>query len=612
MRAQPVEAAEVHSLLAYYNLSAEVFESADRAVVIEHLARLAAQGDFVPALRVRRVAALDSRSSNTNNSIEEECWLEPGSPSRLAILDAAIRSGQVAALLSKVRRVRDVRKTKELRTFLRHSALVSISSGATVLCGSRCNPIMPAHIPFSSAALLPPSYASTANLTQLHWNALQQTIGPGEMELAADLRGNRSSDDVSEGDASTGGEAVDVRRLLSDSPLWVAALNDSMPFLEAAGFVCRVTEPDTVSAELSLLEAAPLHSLRLHLLLCCTADLLRSELHKFEPGFWPGGACVDDLRRVHRVQLWNRLLWLVVEPWNKDLQVREQVHAVRQQLLLYVSQSSAPFELKLNVTDALRNLSLVYSSAQTPGESSAALEQRLSKVQPQDPAARNSTSDRNLSYYAMLDELAARKAASGTDVDDAALPRLTFNYTESRLYLSLGALVPPSFDERYTKDMLASTLGFWAARAIIGAQRDVAPGWGLATCLAAQAGVGLSQREKDALFTAALAFKVTLDSALQLSGNRLETPRERDRIRLVFRTACGSICSSSSRYPSHHEAGQPERRPPIREGSNGGRRRAVADRTTCHAAVLNAPLFFRLFGCEPTSRMAQAGVCPLA
>ncbi|KAL1474713.1 hypothetical protein MTO96_037785, partial [Rhipicephalus appendiculatus] len=61
-----------------------------------------------------------------------------------------------------------------------------------------------------------------------------------------------------------------------------------------------------------------------------------------------------------------------------------------------------------------------------------------------------------------------------------------------------------------TQDVLAATLGFWAARAIISAQRDVAPGWGLATCLSAQAGVGLSVREKDALFTAALAFKVSL------------------------------------------------------------------------------------------------------
>ncbi|XP_070394106.1 uncharacterized protein [Dermacentor albipictus] len=543
MKAPPVEAAEVRSLLAHYNLSAEVFELADRAVVIEHLARLATQGDFVPALRVRRTAALDSRSRNTNNSIEEECWLEPGSPSRLAILDAAIRSGQVAALLS---------------------------------------------------------------------TALQLTIRTGEMEQAADLRGNRSTDDGSEGGAATAGAATDVRVLLSDSPLWAAALSDSVPFLEAADFACRVTEPDTVSAELSLLEAAPLQSLRLYLLLCCTAGLLRSELRKFEPGFWAEGACVDDLRRVHRVQLWNRLLWLVVKPWNKDLQVREQVHAVRQQLVLYVGQSSAPFELKLNVTDALRNLSLAYDSVRKPEESSLGLEQERQLSKHLDPAARNATGEWKWSYYAMLDQLAARKAASSTDVADAALPQLTFNYTESRLHLSLGVLVPPSFDERYSKDMLAATLGFWVARAIVGAQRDVTPGWGLATCLSAQAGTGLSLREKDALFTAALAFKVTLDSALQLSGNRLATPREHDRVRLVFRTACASICSSSSPHPSRHEDERPGRRPPVREGSDGGWRRADADRTTCHAAVLNAPLFFRLFGCEPTSRMAQAGVCPLA
>ncbi|KAH6920250.1 hypothetical protein HPB50_028761 [Hyalomma asiaticum] len=221
-----------------------------------------------------------------------------------------------------------------------------------------------------------------------------------------------------------------------------------------------------------------------------------------------------------------------------------------------------------------------------------------------DPA-RNETGDPQSAYYAVLDELAARKRAGRTDFADAALPRLAFNYTESRLYLSLGALVPPSFDDRYPKDVLAATLGFWAARAIIRAQRDVAPGWGLATCLSAQAGAGLSMPEKGALFTAALAFRVTLDAALQLTNNGLATERELDRVRLVFRAACGSICSASS---SSRDTG---RRPLVRREDSGSWR-LDAGRTVCHAAVLNAPIFFRLFGCEPTSRMAQAGVCPLA
>ncbi|XP_075722527.1 uncharacterized protein LOC142765420 [Rhipicephalus microplus] len=202
----------------------------------------------------------------------------------------------------------------------------------------------------------------------------------------------------------------------------------------------------------------------------------------------------------------------------------------------------------------------------------------------------------------MLDELATQKAALHTDVADAALPQLAFNYTESRLYLSLGALVPPSFDERYSKDVLAATLGFWVARAIISAQRDVAPGWGLATCLSAQAGVGLSVHEKDALFTAALAFKVSLHSALRLTNNRLASEQERDQIRLVFRAACGSICSATSSRDPHRV---------VRQEDNEGWR-LDARRTVCHAAVLNVPVFFRLFDCEPMSRMAQAGVCPLA
>ncbi|KAL1475145.1 hypothetical protein MTO96_037502, partial [Rhipicephalus appendiculatus] len=127
-------------------------------------------------------------------------------------------------------------------------------------------------------------------------------------------------------------------------------------------------------------------------------------------------------------------------------------------------------------------------------------------------------------------------------------------------------------------DVLAATLGFWAARAIISAQRDVAPGWGLATCLSAQAGVGLSVREKDALFTAALAFKVSLDSALQLTNNRLASERERGRIRLVFRAACGSICSaSSSRDPpatgaQRRQRGLAPRRPPDRVPCGGSQR----------------------------------------
>nr|XP_054932288.1 uncharacterized protein LOC129387388 [Dermacentor andersoni] len=107
--------------------------------------------------------------------------MEPGSPWRLAILDAAIRSGQVAALLS---------------------------------------------------------------------TALQLTIRTGEMEQAADLRGNRSTDDGSEGDAATAGAATDLRILLSDSPLWVAALSDSVPFLEAADFACRVSALATRAAAL--------------------------------------------------------------------------------------------------------------------------------------------------------------------------------------------------------------------------------------------------------------------------------------------------------------------------------------------------------------------------
>ncbi|KAH6938417.1 hypothetical protein HPB50_009159 [Hyalomma asiaticum] len=590
MRGPPVDVVEVHSLLVHYNLSVRAFESADREVVIEHLARLAARGDYVPALRIRRVAAAVSPSSDANNSSADKCWLEPGSPSRFASLDAAIHSGQVAALLSKVRHV------------VAHDA---------------------------SRETLP---------------ALRFTISPHEMEQAADLRGNRSyHGSLLEGDAAATADAMDVRRLLSDSPLWVAALNASAPFIEESDFNCspwpvladstcttlgactikrlhlentvaytticryrvilycarlhgtceQVTEPDTVSTELYLLESAPLHSLRLYLLLCCTADLLRSELRKFDAGFWAGGACIDDLRRSHRVQTWNRLLWLVVEPWDKDLQVREQVHAVRDQLMLFVSHSSAPFELKLNVTDALRKLSLAYGSSRELQGSTAAVELQLSKPQLPDPA-RNETGDPQSAYYAVLDELAARKRAALTDFADAALPRLAFNYTESRLYLSLGAL-----------DVLAATLGFWAARAIIRAQRDVAPGWGLATCLSAQAGAGLSMPEKGALFTAALAFRVTLDAALQLTNNGLATERELDRVRLVFRAACGSICSASS---SSRDTG---RRPLVRREDSGSWR-LDAGRTVCHAAVLNAPIFFRLFGCEPTSRMAQAGVCPLA
>ncbi|KAL1426840.1 hypothetical protein MTO96_017920 [Rhipicephalus appendiculatus] len=303
-----VDAAEVHSLLAHYNLSVDVFESAARDVVIEHLVRLAAHGDLVPALRVRHVAPPASHSSTG-----EKCLLEPGSASRLASLDAAILSGQVAALLSK---------------------------------------------------------------------ALQFTISTDEVEQAAGLRGNRSSDNDPEFERDTAAstELVDVRRLLSDSPLWVAALNASVPFIEEANFICRVAEPDTVSAELHVLEVAPLHSLRIHLLLCSMADLLHSELRKFDAGFFAAGACIDDLRRMHRVQTWNRLLWLVVQPWKKDLKVREQVHSVREQLLLFVSQSSAPFELKLNITDALRNLSLAYARPREPEDPAVALGQLQSKV----------------------------------------------------------------------------------------------------------------------------------------------------------------------------------------------------------------------------------------
>ncbi|KAL3175745.1 hypothetical protein MRX96_000934 [Rhipicephalus microplus] len=372
--------------------------------------------------------------------------------------------------------------------------------------------------------------------------ALQLTISTGELEQAAALRGNRSCDDGLEYERDTvaTAELVDVRRLLSNSPLWVAALNAIVSFIEEANFICRVVEPDTVSAELHLLEAAPLHSLRMHLLLCTTADLLRSELRKFDAGFWAAGACIDDLRRVHHVQTWNRLLWLVVQPWKKDLRVREQVHSVREQLLLYVSQSSAPFELKLNVTDALRNLSLAYARPREPEDPAVALGQLQSK---QPDVARNDSIDRKWPYYAMLDELATQKAALHTDVADAALPQLAFNYTESRLYLSLGALVPPSFDERYSKH-----------------------------------------------------------SALRLTNNRLASEQERDQIRLVFRAACGSICSATSSRDPHRV---------VRQEDNEGWR-LDARRTVCHAAVLNVPVFFRLFDCEPMSRMAQAGVCPLA
>ncbi|KAL1480542.1 hypothetical protein MTO96_050936 [Rhipicephalus appendiculatus] len=292
-----------------------------------------------------------------------------------------------------------------------------------------------------------PEHRNPVHMTE---QALQLTISTDEVEQAAGLRGNRSSDNDPEfeRDAAASTELVDVRRLLSDAPLWVAALNASVSFIEEANFICRVAEPDTVSAELHVLEAAPLHSLRIHLLLCSMADLLHSELRKFDAGFFAAGACIDDLRRMHRVQTWNRLLWLVVQPWKKDLKVREQVHSVREQLLLFVSQSSAPFELKLNITDALRNLSLAYARPREPEDPAVALGQLQSK---QPDLTRNDSVDRKWPYYAMLDELATRNAASSTDVADAALPQLSFNYTESRLYLSLGALVPPSFDERYSK-----------------------------------------------------------------------------------------------------------------------------------------------------------------
>ncbi|KAH8008743.1 hypothetical protein HPB51_003390 [Rhipicephalus microplus] len=73
-----VDAAEVHSLLAHYNLSVEVFESAARDVIIEHLVWLAAHGDLVPALRIRRnVATPDSQSRreriNTRNAVHSVC-----------------------------------------------------------------------------------------------------------------------------------------------------------------------------------------------------------------------------------------------------------------------------------------------------------------------------------------------------------------------------------------------------------------------------------------------------------------------------------------------------------------------------------------------------------
>ncbi|XP_077512814.1 uncharacterized protein LOC144124006 [Amblyomma americanum] len=464
MKDHLVDAVEVHALLARHNLSAELFRSAERATVIEHLARLAEHGDLVPALRVRHAAAPhDAASSNTSDD-GEECWLQPGSPFRLASLEPAIRTGQLATLLSKV------------------------------------------------------------------------------------------------------------------------------------------ADADVVAAELHSLETAPLQALRLHLLLCSTANLLRSELRKLGPTFWPGGACVDDLHRAYPMRAWNRLLWLVVQPWNKDLQVREQVHAVRHHLLAYVDHSSAPFEQKVNVTDALRNLSLAYTRARDPESSAVQLELHYGKLP--DMGWNVTSGDRKWPYYATLDYLMANKPTPESAAADAALPEMAFNYTEHRLYLSLGALVPPAFDDDYDKDLLAATLGYWAARTILDAQRDVSPGWSLSTCLSVQAGGILSAQEKAGLFATALAFKVALDSAQELSGNRLATPRDRARMRLVFRAACGGLCElPSGRNIASKDA--PTRRMQPKFSVVDGHR-------MCHAAVLNAPLFFLLFGCEPTSQMSQTGVCPLS
>ncbi|KAK8784561.1 hypothetical protein V5799_009066 [Amblyomma americanum] len=380
MKDHLVDAVEVHALLARHNLSAELFRSAERATVIEHLARLAEHGDLVPALRVRHAAAPhDVASSNTSDD-GEECWLQPGSPFRLASLEPAIRTGQLATLLSK---------------------------------------------------------------------ALHLTINAGDLELAAKLRGNRSADEHYA--PAVEGEVVDVPSLLLDSPLWAAALGDSARFLEEKHNTCRV---------------------------------------------------------------------------------REQVHAVRHHLLAYVDHSSAPFEQKVNVTDALRNLSLAYTRARDPESSAVQLELH------------------------------------------------------------------------YGKDLLAATLGYWAARTILDAQRDVSPGWSLSTCLSVQAGGILSAQEKAGLFATALAFKVALDSAQELSGNRLATPRDRARMRLVFRAACGGLCElPSGRNLASKDA--PTRRMQSKFSVVDGHR-------MCHAAVLNAPLFFLLFGCEPTSQMSQTGVCPLS
>ncbi|XP_077552625.1 uncharacterized protein LOC144167125 [Haemaphysalis longicornis] len=281
------------------------------------------------------------------------------------------------------------------------------------------------------------------------------------------------------------------------------------------------------------------------------------------------------------------------------------MHAVRRQLTAYVNLSSCPSEVKMSVIDALRNLSLTYTGTPHAKEPSPARVQSSAL----DTQADNNSRD---NYYTMLAHIALRKTFPDVPMADTALPAITFNYTERRLYVSLGELVPPSFGEDFGKDLLAATFGFWMARTVVASLPDVGPGTHTALCVQQQvdiqagfqaANYSTEETNVSGLFSAAVAFKVALDTAMEFaSGDTLATPGHRARLRLLYRAVCGGLCLVPLKF-ADPAASAAESGPAPFGSKEAGK--------LCRAAVANSPLFFLLFDCEPTSRMAQAGVCSL-
>lgn len=100
------------------------------------------------------------------------------------------------------------------------------------------------------------------------------------------------------------------------------------------------------------------------------------------------------------------------------------------------------------------------------------------------------------------------------------------------------------------------------------------------SCLLSQA--SLEGHPQQALFGSALGFHAVYVSAVSATASLSV-----DTKRLLYHVACSTFCGDDfAREP-------------------------VTSSMLCNAAVANTPEFFALYGCEPVTRMAQAGVCEI-